>query len=57
MTAPFDKLHHICIVVRDIDRTQAYFESIGIAPWTEYPPLTENEDLQVPDKEGFYRLK
>jgi methylmalonyl-CoA/ethylmalonyl-CoA epimerase len=49
----FDKLHHICIVVHDINKTQAYYESIGIGPWEAYPPLAEYEDLQVPSREGF----
>ncbi len=57
MAAPFNKLHHICLVVHNIDRTQAYYESVGIGPWVEYPPLTEYEDLQVPSEHGFYQLK
>ena len=47
MNPIFQKLHHVCIVVHDIDRTQAYYESVGIGPWVTYPPLTEYEDLQV----------
>ncbi|MBD9394159.1 VOC family protein [Acidovorax sp. ACV01] len=57
MTTPFGKLHHICLVVNDIDHAQAYYESIGIGPWIDYPPLTEYEDLSVPDEKGFYTLK
>ena len=53
----FNKLHHICIVVHDIDKAQAYYESIGIAPWSEYPPLAEYEELEVPSKPGFLTLK
>ncbi len=53
----FDKLHHICIVVHDIDRAQAYHESIGIGPWTAYPPLAEYEALDVPSRAGFLSLK
>jgi methylmalonyl-CoA/ethylmalonyl-CoA epimerase len=53
----FDKLHHICIVVHDIDKTQAYYESIGIGPWEAYPPLAEYEDLQVPSREGFNAMQ
>ena len=48
-TTPFRQLHHICLVVHDIDATQAYYESIGIGPWQEYPPLTEYTDLDVPN--------
>ena len=49
----FQKLHHLCIVVHDIDQTQAYYESIGIGPWESYPPLTEYVELQVPSLAGF----
>lgn len=50
----FDKAHHVCIVVRDIDATVAYYESIGIGPWTGYPPLEGFTVLDVPSAEGFY---
>ena len=36
MTEIFNHLHHVCIVVHDIDRAQAYYESIGIGPWVPY---------------------
>ena len=57
MTTLFSKLHHICIVVHDIDKAQAYYESIGISPWTAYPPLSEYEELDVPGMAGFLALK
>ncbi len=57
MNAIFDKLHHICIVVHDIDKTLAYYESIGIGPWIKYPPLVEYENLDVPSREGFMAMQ
>ena len=57
MTTPFRELHHICIVVRDIDASVAYYESIGIGPWQDYPPLTEYTRLTVPNPDAFYALK
>jgi catechol 2,3-dioxygenase-like lactoylglutathione lyase family enzyme len=54
---PFRELHHICIVVRDIDASVAYYESIGIGPWQDYPPLTEYTRLTVPNPDAFYALK
>ena len=57
MTTLFNKLHHLCLVVHDIDKAQAAYEAIGIAPWVEYPPLAEYEELQVPSKPGFLGLK
>lgn len=57
MNKVFDKLHHICIVVHDIDKTQAYYESIGIGPWIAYPPLMEYEELSVPNPMAFGKLQ
>lgn len=57
MTPSFSKLHHLCIVVHDIEKTQRYYESIGIGPWAAYPPLTEYEDLQVPNRAGFMSMQ
>lgn len=50
----FGKPHHICIVVKDIEKTKSYYESIGIGPWVEYPPLVEYTKLNVIDKKGFF---
>jgi methylmalonyl-CoA/ethylmalonyl-CoA epimerase len=57
VTMPFRELQHICIVVRDIDASVAYYESIGIGPWQDYPPLTEYTRLTVANPEAFYALK
>jgi methylmalonyl-CoA/ethylmalonyl-CoA epimerase len=57
VTTPFRELHHICIVVRDIDASVAFYESIGIGPWQDYPPLTEYTRLTVPNPDAFYALK
>lgn len=53
----FDKLHHVCIVVADIDKAQAFYESAGIGPWQAYPPLKEYTDLSVPNPDAFFELK
>jgi methylmalonyl-CoA/ethylmalonyl-CoA epimerase len=57
VTTPFRELHHICIVVRDIEASVAFYESIGIGPWQDYPPLTEYTRLTVANPEAFYALK
>ena len=57
IAAPFRVLHHICIVVRDIDRSVAYYESIGVGPWQDYPPLTEYTRLTAPDPDAFHALR
>ena len=50
----FSKPHHICIVVKDIEQTKSYYESIGIGPWVDYPPLVEYTNLNVMDEKGFF---
>ena len=57
MSGPFTKLHHLCVVVADIDRAQRFYESAGIGPWVDYPPLEDYTDLDVPDPDGFRALK
>ena len=54
---PFSKLHHISIVVKDAEKTQKFYESIGIGPWLDYPPMKEYVKINVPDENGFYHLK
>jgi catechol 2,3-dioxygenase-like lactoylglutathione lyase family enzyme len=56
-STPFRHLHHICIVVHDIDKSAAYYESIGIGPWQDYPPLTEFTALSVPNPDAFRALQ
>jgi methylmalonyl-CoA/ethylmalonyl-CoA epimerase len=56
LTTPFRQLHHICLVVHDFDKSQAYYESINIGPWQQYPPLTQFTDLDVPDPEAFAQM-
>jgi len=51
---PFSVLHHLSLVVRDIDQTVRFLESIGIGPFFEYPPMTEYTKLNVLDTDGFF---
>ena len=53
----FNKLHHISIVVKDAEKAQRYYESIGVGPWVDYPPMKEYVNIDVPDEDGFYNLK
>ena len=54
---PFRQLHHICFVVHDLDKSVAYYESLGVGPWQDYPPLTEFTDLDVPNPDAFHALR
>jgi methylmalonyl-CoA/ethylmalonyl-CoA epimerase len=55
--SPFQTLHHVCIVVRNIDEAVAFYESVGIGPWHDYPPLTEYTQLTVPDRNAFLQMR
>ena len=57
MSKIFNRLHHVCIVVRDITTAEAYYESVGVGPWLDYPPLADYTELEVPSKEGFVSMK
>ena len=58
LPSPFRLLHHVCIVVRDLDKSQAYYESLGVGPWTDFPPLEVfRNELKVPDVEAFMGLR
>jgi methylmalonyl-CoA/ethylmalonyl-CoA epimerase len=53
----FSKLHHISVVVRNMDEAIKFYESIGIGPFEDYPPLIEYVKLNVQDETGFFNLK
>jgi methylmalonyl-CoA/ethylmalonyl-CoA epimerase len=51
-------LHHVCIVVSDIAKSVRYYESIGVGPWTDYPPLDNiDRELLMPDLDGFFETQ
>lgn len=57
-TPLFRTLHHVCIVVRDIEAAVAYYESIGVGPWHEFPSLEAfRHELEVPDVDAFLHLR
>jgi catechol 2,3-dioxygenase-like lactoylglutathione lyase family enzyme len=55
-SGPFSRLHHISIVVKDIEQAEKYYTSIGIGPFEDYPPMEEYTTIDVPDEKGFYNL-
>jgi methylmalonyl-CoA/ethylmalonyl-CoA epimerase len=55
---PFRVLHHVCIVVRNLDAAVAYYESLGVGPWQDFPSLEAfRQKLEVPDVDAFVRLR
>ncbi|MFT9015489.1 MAG: VOC family protein [Acetobacter sp.] len=57
MSEPFQTLHHICLVVHDLDRAADYYQSIGLGPWHDFPPFSDFSRLDMPNLEGFLGLK
>lgn len=56
MESPFTKLHHVCVVVHDIEATMAAYENLGIGPWYDYPKGSAYVNLNVPDKEASEQM-
>jgi catechol 2,3-dioxygenase-like lactoylglutathione lyase family enzyme len=56
VNTPFARVHHICVAVHDMEQAVSYYESVGIGPWHDYPPLEEFTRLDVPDPDGFRNL-
>jgi catechol 2,3-dioxygenase-like lactoylglutathione lyase family enzyme len=53
----FSKLHHISVVVRNMEESVKFYESIGIGPFVDYPPLKEYVKINGFDETGFFNLK
>jgi catechol 2,3-dioxygenase-like lactoylglutathione lyase family enzyme len=45
----FNRLHHVCIVVRDLEKSVAFYESIGVGPWYDYPKAGAYLEFEVPN--------
>lgn len=53
---PFSTVHHIAIVVRDIDASIEYYESIGIGPWEDMD-LSAYSRVDAKHEEAFRDLR
>lgn len=49
VSGPFRRLHHVCVVVPDIDAAVRYYQSIGIGPWYDYPTSSPYVEFEVPN--------
>jgi methylmalonyl-CoA/ethylmalonyl-CoA epimerase len=56
-SGPFRRLHHVLVVVHDIDEAVRYYESVGIGPWSDLPPLSGFTELSVPNREAFLAIR
>jgi catechol 2,3-dioxygenase-like lactoylglutathione lyase family enzyme len=53
----FKELHHVCVVVEDMPTAVAFYESIGIGPWHDFPSLEAFKDeLTAPSADDFLQL-
>ncbi len=50
MSHPFQQLHHVCIVVHDLERAVAYYQSLGVGPWFDYPKGQPYVEFEVPNR-------
>jgi len=50
MPSIFRHLHHVCIVVRDLERAVAYYEDLGVGPWFDYPKGGAYVAFDVPNE-------
>jgi methylmalonyl-CoA/ethylmalonyl-CoA epimerase len=52
----FQQLHHVCIVVSDIGKAVAFYESVGVGPWKDFPPMDAYE-LDGYHRESFLQMR
>ncbi len=50
MRHPFQQLHHVCIVVHDLEKAVAYYETLGMGPWFDYPKGQAYVTFEVPNR-------
>ncbi|MFJ1612421.1 MULTISPECIES: VOC family protein [unclassified Streptomyces] len=56
LNSPFRDLHHICIVVRDMEESVRYYTSLGIGPWRDFANPTALAEVSMPNREAFFAL-
>jgi catechol 2,3-dioxygenase-like lactoylglutathione lyase family enzyme len=52
MSVPFRSLHHVCVVVHDLERAVAYYTALGVGPWFDYPKSSPYVELEVPNRQA-----
>ncbi|MFT3833825.1 MAG: VOC family protein [Micropruina sp.] len=57
MTDLFTELHHVCIVVHDLDRAVSAYQRLGVGPWFDYPKGSAYVEYDVPDPAGSAGMK
>lgn len=57
MSTLFHTLHHVCIVVRDLARAEAFYTGLGVGPWFDYPKSSPYVELDVPSPEASASMR
>jgi methylmalonyl-CoA/ethylmalonyl-CoA epimerase len=57
MNTLFRQLHHVCIVVHDLERAVAYYQGLGIGPWYDYPKGAAYVEFEVPNAEASHAMR
>lgn len=57
MASIFRQLHHVCVVVADIEAAEAAYERVGITGWFDYPKHGPYVEYNVPNPEGSAKLR
>jgi methylmalonyl-CoA/ethylmalonyl-CoA epimerase len=57
MENPFRTLHHVCVVVHDLERAMAYYQQLGIGPWTDYPKGSGYVSFDVPNSDASKAMR
>ena len=54
--AIFERLHHVCVAVDDLDAATRAYADLGLGPWHAFPSLAAF-DLRVRDRDAYLRLR
>lgn len=57
MSDLFTQLHHVCIVVHDLDRAVSAYQRLGVGPWFDYPKGGAYVEYDVPDPAGSAAMR
>lgn len=57
MSFPFKHLHHVCLVVHDLEKAVAYYERLGVGPWFDYPKGSPYVRFEVPNAEASAAMR
>lgn len=57
MSGLFHKLHHICVVVHDLERAEAYYSGLGFGPFYDYPKKGPYTEFEVPNPAASAAMK